>query len=314
MWSVLDVEHDAGTVKRRRERRLRQFLPLHGDRRWPGVGSGYEMHYTATLRKNPPSQEPGTRYFGLDDDDSVPELGGSRPDRLISVSGPQEWVQRHTVEQIIDTFASVPMLDALVLLVEQLVEVLQIADTSAPDVEQVIDVPKIALEDGTPVARRAPRAAGGGAVRGCASAADGHPGARQGRTWHPMVPRCGEGERAGPTVGWWAAITPSGTAQRDSPLAQGGVQILGAAIVDKTVDVPNHAVQVPAVRDDRHWLCLIFSSSTECWTFQLCHREREARRVPNCAENWRLHSAVLGMLLTRPSLCNDLCRGWSRQC
>ena len=150
MWSVLDVEHAAGTVKRRRERRLRQFLPLHGDRRWPGAGSGYEMHYTATLRKNPPSQEPGTRYFGLDDDDSGLELGGSRPDRLISVSGPQEWVQRHTVEQIIDTFAPVPMLGALVLLVEQLVEVLKIADTLAPDVEQVIEVPKIALEDGTP--------------------------------------------------------------------------------------------------------------------------------------------------------------------
>ena len=42
------------------------------------------------------------------------------------------------------------MLDALVPLVEKLVEVLKIADTLVPDVEQVIEVPKIAQEDGTP--------------------------------------------------------------------------------------------------------------------------------------------------------------------
>ena len=95
-------------------------------------------------------QEPGTRYCDFDDEDSVPELGGSQPDRLIPVSGPQKRVQRHTVEQIIDTFAPVPMLDALVPLVGQLVEVLKINDTLVPDVEQVIEVPKIALEDGIP--------------------------------------------------------------------------------------------------------------------------------------------------------------------
>ena len=30
-------------------------------------------------------QEPGTQHFLLDDDDSVPELGGSRPDRIATV-------------------------------------------------------------------------------------------------------------------------------------------------------------------------------------------------------------------------------------
>ena len=118
------------------------------------------MHYTAKFLKNPP---PRARHavLWLDDDDSVPELGGSRPDRLLSVSGPQERVQRHTLQQNIDTFVAVPMLDALVPLVGQLVEVLKIADIMVPDVEQVIEVPMIALENGDPAAWRAPRAAGG---------------------------------------------------------------------------------------------------------------------------------------------------------
>ena len=102
------------------------------------------------FQKNPPPQDPGTRYFGLDDDDSVPELGGSPPDRLLSVSRPQERVQRHTVEQNIDTFAAVPMLDAPVPFVGQLVKVLKIVDMMVPDVEQVIKVPNIAREDGIP--------------------------------------------------------------------------------------------------------------------------------------------------------------------
>ena len=64
------------------------------------------------------------------------EPGGSRPHRLAGVR-PQERVQRHTVEQIVDSAPGLPTLDAPVpLMVEQLVEVLQ-----------VIDVPKIILED-----------------------------------------------------------------------------------------------------------------------------------------------------------------------
>ena len=73
------------------------------------------MHYTATFRKNTPPltpQEPGTRYFNLGDDDSVPELGGMWPDRLVGVR-PQGRVQRDTVEQTIDTEPGLPMLDVL---------------------------------------------------------------------------------------------------------------------------------------------------------------------------------------------------------
>ena len=43
--------------------------------RFKGTDDGleYEKKYTAEFRKNSPSsQEPGTRYLGLDDDDSVP--------------------------------------------------------------------------------------------------------------------------------------------------------------------------------------------------------------------------------------------------
>ena len=49
-----------------------------------------EIHGQAP--QEPTSQEPGTQHFFLDDD-CVPELGGSRPDRLADVR-PQERVPR----------------------------------------------------------------------------------------------------------------------------------------------------------------------------------------------------------------------------
>ena len=63
-----------------------------------GPGGGFELvHYTAKFRKHPPPRSPARRHFFLDDD-SVPELGGSRPDRLAGVR-PQERVPRRIVEQ-----------------------------------------------------------------------------------------------------------------------------------------------------------------------------------------------------------------------
>ena len=73
----------------------------------------------------------------------MPELGGIWSDRLADVR-PQERVQRHTVDQIVDA-VRLPTLDVPVPQVEQLVEVLMM-----PDVEQVIEVPKVVLEDGIP--------------------------------------------------------------------------------------------------------------------------------------------------------------------
>ena len=85
----------------------------------------------------------------------MPELGGLRPDRLADVR-PQERVQRRTVDQIVDAVRT-PTLDVLVPQVELLVEVLMM-----PDVEQVMEVPKVALKDGIPrrAELREPRVAG----------------------------------------------------------------------------------------------------------------------------------------------------------
>ena len=111
----------------------------YGDRRRQGPREEYETQYEvpeALLH-----QEPGTQHFTLDDEDSVPELGGSRPDRLYEVR-PQERVQRHAVEQIGDSAPFLPSLDVPVPLIrEQLVEVHKLLDVALP--EQVIEVPKI---------------------------------------------------------------------------------------------------------------------------------------------------------------------------
>ena len=88
----------------------------------------------------------------------MPAAGGSRPDRLPDVSGPQERVQRHTVQQIVDVFL-LPYLDDLMpQMVVQSVEVLHFFLQRWPgaaeqtwncEARQVIDVPKIA-QDCTP--------------------------------------------------------------------------------------------------------------------------------------------------------------------
>ena len=89
-------------------------------------------------------QVAGTQYFFLDVED-VP-AAGSRPDRLAGVR-PQR-LQQHPVDQIVDTAHALPILDVPVLLMgEQLVDVLRFFDTLCPVAEQVIDVPKISLED-----------------------------------------------------------------------------------------------------------------------------------------------------------------------
>ena len=100
-------------------------------------------------------------YYPMDVDD-VPAASGSQPDRLLDVSGPQERVQRRTMEQLVDSLPVVPSLDAPVpLMVEQLVDVLRCFDSLFPVAEQVIDVPKIFANLGS-------RAAAGGTVGGSA--------------------------------------------------------------------------------------------------------------------------------------------------
>ena len=74
--------------------------------------------------------------------DDVLAAGGSRPDRLTEVR-PQERVQRHTVEQIIPVL----MLDVPVPLMEEqlLVDAFAPHDIQVP--EQVIEVPKILIDE-----------------------------------------------------------------------------------------------------------------------------------------------------------------------
>ena len=56
---------------------------------------GSEQNYTATTRETLPLQP---ELFNLSFDEGP---GGARPDRLVAVR-PQEWILRHTVEQIGD--------------------------------------------------------------------------------------------------------------------------------------------------------------------------------------------------------------------
>ena len=58
----------------------------------------HELNYTATVRTHPPPQAASTVYYTFGDDEEV-LAAGVRPAPLSEVAGPQERVQRHTVEQ-----------------------------------------------------------------------------------------------------------------------------------------------------------------------------------------------------------------------
>ena len=121
---------------------------LRGQKKARAGEGDFELNFAAKIRRHPPPQAAGTVYFPMDVDD-VPAASGSRPDRLLDVSGPQERVQRRTTEQIVDCVPEVPLLDAPVpQMVDQLVEMLRPFDTVVP--EQVIEAPKITFHDAIP--------------------------------------------------------------------------------------------------------------------------------------------------------------------
>ena len=147
-------------AQRRRQRRLRSWWrheqqsiaaalatsqhhsALRGQKMARAGEGDFELNFAAKIRRHPPPQAAGTVYYPMDVDD-VPAARGSRPDRLSDVSGPQERVPRHTVEQIVD-MPVVPLLHVPApQTVDSVVEVLKILDKSLPDDEQVIEVPKI---------------------------------------------------------------------------------------------------------------------------------------------------------------------------
>ena len=98
---------------------------------------GREMNHTATIW-DPPTPQP--ELFSLYEE----EPGGSRPDRIATLSGPQERVLRRTVLQIVDAVPSLPTLDdPAPQMVEQLPDIMHFFDALTPDPEQVIEVPKI---------------------------------------------------------------------------------------------------------------------------------------------------------------------------
>ena len=100
------------------------------------------LYYTATFRSMSPPQAAGAQYFAMDAGEDVGEApAAERPAPLLEVLA-QEWVQRRTVEQIVDPVPVVPMLQVFVpQMVEQLVDILAPLDFRIA--EQVIDVPKI---------------------------------------------------------------------------------------------------------------------------------------------------------------------------
>ena len=150
-------------AQRRRQRRLRSWWrheqqsiaaalatsqhhpALRGQKKARAGEGDFELNFAAKIRRHPPPQAAGTVYYPMDVDD-VPAATGSRPDRLLDVSGPQERVQRRTMEQIGDSAPFLPSLDVPVpLMGEQLVEVYKLLDVMVP--EQVIAVPKIFVGD-----------------------------------------------------------------------------------------------------------------------------------------------------------------------
>ena len=87
----------------------------------------------------PPHPTPQPELFSLEE-----EPGGARLDRMPSLSGPQERVQRRTVQQNVDPVPLLPTLDdPAPQMVEQLPDVLRFLRALSPDPEQVIEVPKI---------------------------------------------------------------------------------------------------------------------------------------------------------------------------
>ena len=124
MWAQVDGEHVAYAARRRRERRHRAYLKYvrmsvamalskykhhtsrgqNMDRAGGGVRDAVHGQVPEALLH----QEPRTQHFTLDDDDSAPEVWGSRPDRIAGVR-PQERDLRRTVEQIVDAVPLVPL-------------------------------------------------------------------------------------------------------------------------------------------------------------------------------------------------------------
>ena len=142
----------SSAAKRRRERRLR--ADWRHEQLSVRMALAAAQHHSAPKCAGPETHEAPrgqttaaacAQLFCLNLDEA-PAAESSRPDRLTEVR-PQERVQRHTVDQNIDTFAAAPLLDVPVPLMEEqmLLDVFWPHDREVP--ELVIEVPKILCED-----------------------------------------------------------------------------------------------------------------------------------------------------------------------
>ena len=157
---------------------------------------------------------------------------------------------------MIESFVPVPMLDLdapVPQMVDQLVDVLKLFDNSVP--EQVIDVPKIS-QDALPqrTVLWEPQLAEQLVEVPTVPFSSSRPLTFQRRGTRcslPLMDTSGAGSWSplGCTSGGLAPSTPSGDPRRDTPPAQGGIEILGNA---------DHALQVPAVLADLQWRYLRF--------------------------------------------------------
>ena len=123
----------------------REYAPLltrTEDCQGRGVGARVELHGDGP---EPPLTHTHTHTSRSSSASTT--KSGSRPDRLAGVR-PQQRVQWHTVDQTVDAVPGLPTLDAPVpLVVDQLVDVLRFVDALVLVAEQVIEVPKIILEN-----------------------------------------------------------------------------------------------------------------------------------------------------------------------
>ena len=157
---MMNVDSAPSAARRRRERRLRQFLrherltvamvlsekkhhTSRGQNKDRTTGEENVMNYTAKLRKTPPPAAAATVYDPMVLDEGGALAAGGLPAPLSEVAGRQLRVERHCGVG----FELVLALDVPVLqMVEQPVEVDTFFRLSLPAVvEQVIDVPKLAL-------------------------------------------------------------------------------------------------------------------------------------------------------------------------
>ena len=146
MWPNDVVAHAPGAAWRRRQRRLRAHW-RHEQLSLQMLLATYDHHAAARGQSRARSGEEA-RDVLHGRVPVAPPSQGSRPPCLGEARGPQARIQQRTMEQLADVVPLVQILDPPVpQMVEQLPDVLRFLATLLPVPEQVIEVPKIVLDD-----------------------------------------------------------------------------------------------------------------------------------------------------------------------